>query len=334
MTINEFIADWQSDADTIELYTSGSTGDPQLFRASKEKMVTSATLTCNYLGLKEGDSALLCLPLDYIAGKMMVVRSLVAGLKLIDVEPKGNPLAGLDANIDFAAMVPLQVYNSLQVAQEREKLKSIRHLIIGGGPIDDTLSSELRSFPNHIWSTYGMTETLSHIALRRLNGPQADEWYSPLPGVKISQDEEKRLIIDAPMLCSEILKTNDIAEFSDDDLKFKIIGRCDNVIISGGVKLNIEKIEKTLLPYMKSPFAVTKKKDIKFGEIVVLLVDKSVGYGISEIENICNSMLNEYERPRLIGIIDKIPMTATYKINRAEAMKIADNNHYICKYLF
>lgn len=323
MNLKDFLSEWQSASPEIELFTSGSTGKPKLIRASKKRMAASASLTSKYLGLKKGDTALLCLPLDYIAGKMMAVRSIVAGLELVCVEPDGHPLKDVDCEIDFAAMVPLQVYNSLLVNSEKEKLKSIENLIIGGGPVNEELEAQLKNFPNAVWSTYGMTETLSHIALRRISGADASDWYSPLPGVELSLSDDSRLIINAPMVCGEILTTNDIAEFAKDGQHFRIIGRADNVIISGGVKLQIEEIEKSLSPYIDCPFAITKKADNKFGEIVVLLVAASEDQDISDIKRICADMLDAYARPKLIIKTGEIPMTPSGKINRAEAIGIA-----------
>ena len=141
-------------------------------------MMESACLTCSFLGLQKEDSALLCMPLQYIAGKMVVIRALVAGLDLLPVTPSGHPLKDLTKAPVFAAMIPMQVYNSLQVPEEKAILQQIRHLIIGGGPIDSQLNAALKDFPHAVWSTYGMTETLSHIALRRLNGPEASDWYT------------------------------------------------------------------------------------------------------------------------------------------------------------
>ena len=180
------------------------------------RMINSARITCDFLGLKPGDTALLCMSLDYIAGKMMVVRAMERNLNLVAVEPSGHPMGemlnkkySID-NIGFAAMVPMQVYNSLQVPEERERLMQIKNLIIGGGAIDDGMAEELRSFPNTVWSTYGMTETLSHIALRRLSGERASEWYEPFPGVRVSLNADRCLVIDAPEVCEETLVTNDI----------------------------------------------------------------------------------------------------------------------------
>ena len=233
MTLEEFLDEWNNDSERVLVHTSGSTGTPKPLWVEKRRMEASARITCDFLGLKEGDTALLCMPLDYIAGKMMVVRSLVRKLKLMVVEPTGHPLSNttphqLPRGFTFAAMVPIQVYNSLQVPEERERLRQIRHLIIGGGAIDDALARELKDFPNYVWSTYGMTETLSHIALRRLNGAEASEWYTPFDNVRISQNEDGCLVLDAPEVCAERLVTNDIVEINQG--RFRVVGRKDNVI--------------------------------------------------------------------------------------------------------
>ena len=240
MSLEEFLSEWNNDSLFVHVQTSGSTGAPKPVLAEKRRMLASARITNDFLGLREGDAALLCMSLDYIAGKMMVVRSIERGLKLITVEPSGHPLnhsqlATDDCQIDFAAMVPLQVYNTLQVPEERKRLLQIRHLIIGGGAIDEALGAELKNFPNAVWSTYGMTETLSHIALRRLSGPEASDWYIPFPSVKVSLSDDGCLVIDAPEVCPGRLVTNDIAEISPQG--FRILGRKDNVICSGGIKI-------------------------------------------------------------------------------------------------
>ena len=163
MTLEDFLSEWNNDSDRVLVHTSGSTGKPKPMMVEKKRMLNSARITCDFLGLKPGDSALLCMSLDYIAGKMVVVRSIERHLHLISVSPSGHPLKDVNEEITFAAMVPMQVYNTLQVPEERERLCHIRHLIIGGGAIDAALEKELKSFPGNIaiWSTYGMTETLS-----------------------------------------------------------------------------------------------------------------------------------------------------------------------------
>lgn len=345
MNLNEFIQQWHSASPILVVNTSGSTGAPKSIRVEKKRMAASALKTCAFLGLKPGDKALLCLPLDYIAGKMMVVRALIQDLELLCVEPSGHPLRGLASPPDFAAMIPLQVFNSLREPRERKILEGIGNLLIGGGPVDESMEKELRDFPNAVWSTYGMTETLSHVALRRLSGREAEPWFRPLDSVEISVDEDGFIIINAPEVCSDALKTNDLGAMSPDGKGFRIIGRAGNVINSGGVKIHIEEIERLLMPFIDNPFAITKKKDEKFGEIVVMVVSSGCEenkfysyssksslrkYDENKIKEVCDKVLPLYSRPRLYIKTEKLPMTKTGKPDRAELLKIADNYHYLC----
>lgn len=260
MTLDGFYKEWNSALSTVIVNTSGSTGKPKSIRVEKSRMIESAKMTCSFLGLTSDDSALLCMPLRYIAGKMVVVRTIVSGMRLISIPPTSHPLKDMEDIPTFAAMVPMQVFNSLSVPEEADKLKRIKNLIIGGGPVNDLLYSKLQHFPNAVWSTYGMTETLSHIAMRRLNGPTASEYYIPLDGIHLSVNEMGCLCIDAPKICPEVLQTNDIVKFDSEGHRFKVLGRIDNVIISGGVKIHIEEVEKMLEPIIAPPFAITKNR--------------------------------------------------------------------------
>ena len=359
MTLEDFLSEWNNDSDRVLVHTSGSTGKPKPMMVEKKRMLNSARITCDFLGLKPGDSALLCMSLDYIAGKMVVVRSIERHLHLISVSPSGHPLKDInlkDANgkdvngeITFAAMVPMQVYNTLQVPEERERLTHVRHLIIGGGAIDASLEKELRSLPGNIaiWSTYGMTETLSHIALRRINGDEASEWYQPFDSVKISQTDEGCLVIDAPLVCAETLVTNDIVKIEPyiynkvenheevenhnkvEKLCFRIKGRKDNVICSGGIKIQIEEVEALLKPHLEKPFMIAKKKDEKFGEIAVLLTEdedlkkveatiRRLLSGKSDDSNKSSeSKSHKYWIPREYLHVEHLPLTETGKPKRS-----------------
>ena len=347
MTLEDFLSEWNNDSDRVLVHTSGSTGKPKPMMVEKKRMLNSARITCDFLGLKPGDSALLCMSLDYIAGKMLVVRSIERHLHLISVSPSGHPLKNIDlkdvngkdvnGEITFAAMVPMQVYNTLQVPEERERLTHIRHLIIGGGAIDASLEKELQALPGNIaiWSTYGMTETLSHIALRRINGAEASEWYQPFDSVKISQTEEGCLVIDAPLVCAETLVTNDIVEIESyiynkvEKTRFRIKGRKDNVICSGGIKIQIEEVEALLKPYLEKPFMLAKKKDEKFGEIAVLLTEdedlkkveatiRRLLSGKSDDSNKSSeSKSHKYWIPREFRYVDHLPLTETGKPKRS-----------------
>ena len=328
MTVEEFLAQWNDTSDVIEVHTSGSTGKPKMLLVEKQRMVNSARITCDFLGLKEGDSALLCMPLDYIAGKMVVVRSLVSHLHLISVTPSSHPLKDVTQPIDFAAMVPLQVYSSLQEPAERERLMSIRHLIIGGGAIDDSLESQLQQFPNAVWSTYGMTETLSHIALRRISGENSSLWYSPLDGVDVSLSSDSCLEIYAPQVNPEKLHTNDIAELRtlpDGSKEFRILGRKDNVIDSGGIKIQAEEVERLLRPHLSCGFMITKVSDARLGEAVTLLVESD---DVDNILAVCKHVLPRHWVPRHIFPESHIPITETGKPARAAAEALANKRLY------
>lgn len=328
MDLEEFLAEWHNDSPCVNVHTSGSTGQPKPMLVEKRRMEASARITCDFLGLKEGDSALLCMSLDYIAGKMMVVRALTRGLKLTVVEPTGSP--SWNGDIDFAAMVPMQVYNLLQTHEGRERLMAVKHLIIGGGAVDEELASALASFPNAVWSTYGMTETLSHIALRRLNGPEVSDWYTPFRGVTLSQTDEGCLVIDAPAVHDGALVTNDIVEFNitsgvssppyREGVPFRILGRKDNVICSGGVKIQAEEVERLLRARLREPYLISKRPDPKFGEAVVLLTTST---DVEAVRTVCQEVLPKYWQPRYIVHVNQIPLTETGKPARKEAERLA-----------
>lgn len=318
--VEAFLADWHSSSPTLCVQTSGSTGAPKKMEVLKTRMLASARMTCEFLGLKKNDKALLCLPLQYIAGKMVVVRALFAELDLYAVNPSGHPLADTTTDFDFAAMIPLQVYNSLQIPKERERLSRIKHLIIGGGAIDQELEKELAGFPNAIYSTYGMTETLSHIALRRISGTKANAYYTPLPNVRVRLSAEQTLIIDAPHLAEETLTTNDIAELRDDG-SFRILGRKDNVINSGGIKIQIEEIEETLKPYINGLFAITSIPHPRLGEAIVLLIEQG---NEANIRRKTEQILPRYRRPLHICVVAEIPFTETGKPDRMAIKKLAE----------
>lgn len=335
MTVEEFLAQWNDASPTMEVRTSGSTGTPKLIYIEKERMRASARMTCDFLGLKTADTALLCMPLDYIAGKMMVVRALERNMKLLSVEPSGHPLADntlSDLNesiVHLAAMVPLQVWNTLQVPEERERLCHIKHLIIGGGAIPRELEQELRTLPINVWSSYGMTETLSHIALRRIS----EDYYSPLPGISLSQDQDDCLIINAPSLCAQTLYTNDIVRFHGKD-HFQIIGRRDNTICSGGIKIQIEQVEAWLHSIGMDNIMITYREDKALGQALVYLTTDEINTDMLRKSVPTDTPNSKFWLPRHIVKVPTLPLTPTGKPDRATAKKLAEeqgttqNNRY------
>ena len=309
-----FLEKWFDASPVITVHTSGSTGTPKELVVRKDRMMQSARLTCEFLNLQAGDTALLCMNLRYIGAMMVVVRSLVAGLNLIVRPASGHPLSDIEEPLRFAAMVPLQVYNTLRVPEEKARLEQTDILIIGGGAVDDSLEAEMSALPTAVYSTYGMTETLSHIALRRLNGDTASKHYYPFPSVELSLSAESTLVIKAPLICGEVLQTNDIACLYPDG-SFTIAGRKDNVINSGGIKIQAEEMEKRLRPFIPVPFVVTSVPDPRLGQALTLLIVGQVD--VRELESKLQTVLDAYHRPRHIFMTESIPQTENGKTDRA-----------------
>ena len=321
-----FLREWFNDSPFMKVHTSGSTGTPKELTVRKEQMMQSARLTCEFLNLQPGDKALLCMNLRYIGAMMVVVRALIAGLNLFvrQVCQRTSAIKLINESLKFAAMVPLQVYNTLQVSVEKERLQQTDILIIGGGAVDSALEAEIKRLPGAVYSTYGMTETLSHIALRRLNGASASEHYYPFSSVRLSLSSENTLVIEAPLVCDEILQTNDIARIYPDG-SFMILGRKDNVINSGGIKIQAEEMEKRLQSLIDVPFVITSVPDRRLGQAVTLLIAGRLH--LTAIEGRIQAVLEPYYRPKYIRMVNHIPRTENGKINRAECRILAQNLH-------
>lgn len=319
--LKAFAKEWYSEVPTITVKTSGSTGKPQELVVEKERMRASAKASAKALGLKAGDTALLAMPLQYIAGKMMVVRAYEVGMRIIAVAPSLHPFSTLHEAPRFAALTPMQVYESLKIPHEASLLRRTHCLIIGGGAVSNEVEASLRRFPNAVWSTYGMTETLSHIALRRINGNKASDSYSPLPGVELSLDDQHRLCIFAPKVCAERLVTNDLADLLPNG-NFRILGRLDNVICSGGIKLQLEEIEQRLSSIVKYPFMLTAVPDPSLGEALTMLYVANCNQD-EALESVCRECLSRHEVPRHYIRVEVLPMTDTGKPARAIAKRTA-----------
>ena len=316
-SLRAFVAEWFDENDFVTVRTSGSTGEPKPLKIKKQRMINSARMTLDYLGLREGAQALLCLPADYIAGKMMIVRSLVGNLHLFATEPRGNPLENIEDKFDLAAMIPLQVFNILNQPDGRKKLAQIKKLLVGGGAIAAPLEEKLKDLDNEIFSTYGMTETVSHIALRRLNGAERAPYYTTMPGVTISRSRSSCLVIDAPAIADGTVKTRDIVRLIGKN-KFEVLGRLDNVINSGGIKHNPEAIEKKIEDLVADRFIISSVPDDRLGNKIVLIIETSAPqkYTSSDFKNSLIERLLEFERPRDLLFLERFPETGNSKIQR------------------
>ena len=304
-----FLKNWFSDSKFMKLQTSGSTGTPKILDVEKDKMLNSAKMTCDFLGLKEGNTALLCLPTEYIWGKMMLVRAIERRMKLLIQTPSLFPLENITKEIDFCAMTPLQVQNSL------DKIHYIKKLIIGGASISESLKQQLiqKNPQTKIYETYGMSETLSHIALKSIS-PKREEYFRILDGIKISQDQRGCLVINAPKLNNKTLITNDLIKLKN-KREFKFLGRIDNIINSGGIKISPENLEDWIKKFIPNELVFIGIPDINLGEKLVLVLEGK------EDLNLKSHILQlpfekKYLKPKEIIFIEKIPRTPNNKIDR------------------
>ena len=321
--IGDFLLDWVSEREEVRMQTSGSTGAPRTIHMPKNAMVHSALATGEYLGLDEGTKALLCLPARSIAGKMMLVRALVLGWKLELKPPDSNPLEGLLEPVDFAAMVPMQLEASL------DKLDRISTILVGGAPLSKGLLARIPEDGASIYESYGMTETASHIALRKLcrvPAGKAPETVLPpfraLPWVEIGTDKRGCLSIRTSYLPENPLVTNDLVSLESNET-FRWLGRIDHVVNSGGVKLIPEQLESKLSTLISQPFFLAGMPDETLGEKLVLLVE---GPGEeSLLEKIREAkVVDRYEVPREVHFLKKFVHTPTGKIDRPQTLKILE----------
>lgn len=325
-----FLKDWFSDTKTIAVKTSGSTGKPKVIQLKKEHMYNSALATGTFFNLKEKTTALLCLPTNYIAGKMMLVRALVLGWHLDIVDATSHPLDGNSKQYDFCAMIPLQVQNSLA------ELQRIKKLIIGGATISNTLLERLKQIRIDAFETYGMTETITHIAVKKLYSkrdchPERSRrislledqnfhknYFEVFPSVKISLDKRGCLVIDASKISDDKITTNDLVNIIDNS-HFEWLGRADNVINSGGIKVIPEIVERKLASILPFRFFIAGLSDEILGQKVVLICEgKLQDLGSFEIEK----NLSRFEKPKEIYFIQKFIETQNNKLNRKETLKI------------
>lgn len=314
ISIGDFLLDWVSERPTLEVFTSGSTGKPKKIRLKKEHMVNSALATGSFFKLSSKNTALLCLPCSGIAGKMMLVRAMVLGLHLDYVNPSSTPLDDNDKAYDFVAMVPLQVQNSIS------KLSRIKKLIIGGAPVDGILKEELAKSGVQAYETYGMTETITHIAVKEL-APQPTTYFKTLPDVSVTSDNRGCLVIDAPNVSDNKVVTNDLVEIIS-DTQFMWLGRFDSIINSGGIKLVPEQIEAKLSDLITNRFFVIGVADAILGQKLVLILEgqpKDPNVVLEDIKSA--NVLSKYEVPKAVYYVKSFVETPTKKIDRAKTLQ-------------
>jgi O-succinylbenzoic acid--CoA ligase len=302
--IGKFLLDWLNKESFIFVQTSGSTGKPKQIVLQKSAMIASAKATGLFFNLTPKSTSLLCLSANYIAGKMMLVRAITLGLHIDTIDPTSVPLHA--KKYHFATMVPIQVEKSLS------KLHLVDIVLIGGSKVSYSLSESILKTNCNAFESYGMTETISHIAIKKIG----ELLFTVLPNVTISIDERSCLVIEALELSKEKIITNDSVEILN-ATQFLLKGRIDNVINSGGIKIFPEELEEKLAKHISVPFFIASKPDEILGEKVILVIEAMP----FSIENKIFSELSKYQIPKEILFLDSFVRTETQKINRKKSLE-------------
>lgn len=311
LEVRAFIDEWNNDDNFIKVTTSGSTGEPKLVELSKERIRASARSTGEFFGFIEGQSALLNLSPSYIAGKLMIVRAIEHGMILLVAPLGNNPLKGDFQNkVDFAAFVPSQIAGILADPISKRRLNGIKNIIIGGAPLHPNLENELTTMDPQIYASFGMTETITHFALRKIGTPI----YKCLQGFRISADDKSCLVIHPNEIVDEILFTNDVIDLIDEHT-FKWSGRFDNVINSGGIKIYPEKAEKMIAHlFPDNRFYISSKSDPEYGEVAVLVVEGE--FDNKDILTDARESLPKHHAPKALIVETSFEETPTQKVKR------------------
>jgi len=327
----DFVRQWLTGTQEFTLTTSGSTGAPQSITLRRRQLEASARRTGDFFDLGPGDRALVCLNCEYIGGLMMLVRGLERNLHLTIVEPQGNPLdmVAAETAFDFAAFVPLQL-RALLAAGQAPRLNAMKAILVGGATVGATLAAAIRELRAPVYHTYGMTETCSHVALRRLNGPDATTAYRVLSGIAAGQDERGCLTLRGDVTDDQLIVTNDQVQLLDAHT-FEWLGRADFVINTGGVKVPAEKVELVLdvalaeIGESRRCF-VAGRPDARLGQAVTAFIEGPPLSAAAEkqLQALLAARLGRYERPRQLVYVPAFAMTASGKLDRAATLRGVD----------
>ncbi|NNF83221.1 MAG: AMP-binding protein [Flavobacteriaceae bacterium] len=311
--VGDFLLNWLDHKDTVELKTSGSTGDPKVITLPKQVLVNSAINTGDYFNLEPGDRGLLCLPARYIAGKMMLVRAMILGLELDTASPAHHVLFSDIKPYDLCAMTPLQLRNALS------RLDCFNLVIVGGSPVPTKLIEDIQEKKTVVYETFGMTETASHFAVKKLNHhtSESDKYFQCLAGNKVTLDDRGCLVLNSNHLSEIPVVTNDLVNLHS-DTQFEWLGRIDTVINSGGIKLHPEKIERKLSPLMNRRYFIASEPDEDLGEHVILVVETEE----DDFDESVFEVLDTYEKPKQVYLLPNFAETETRKVSREHTLAL------------
>ena len=318
--IKDFLLSWFDSSDAMNIPTSGSTGKPKEVRVLKEDMRRSARYTIDHFDLKTGMTALLCLPANLVAGKMMMIRCMEAGMNCLAFEPSARPLRSIEESVDFVAMTPYQVHHSLE--NEAEKFEVLATVIIGGAALGPGDQEKLGKFSNRVEITYGMTESITHIATSRISKGGDKGLFSLISkDFSITTDDDNRLVIKSPYLHMPVIKSQDVVSLEGNDT-FRLLGRADNVINSGGVKIHPELLENKISKLMDRPYFIAGIPHDSLGEQVILFIEGPESENKGAVLAQLKAIVHPYECPKDIIFLDQFSYTSSHKINRVKTLEM------------
>ena len=320
-----FLKDWRAGKTEFTIHSSGSTGDPKPIILQREWMIWSAQATAQILQPKASDSLLCCLPTDKVGGLMMLVRSEVWQVPITVIEPSANPLLS-DVQGTIISLTPYQLHHVLKNESSTDRLLQFREVLIGGASINSELEMGIQElgYSTIFRHSYGMSETYSHIALRTINGTEASDYYTPLPNVRVERGLDHCAVIYTPYYPAG-LQTNDLIE-SDDTGRFKIIGRADFMINTGGVKISTELLEKLISENLKTdnPFIISSIADPVLGEKIVLVCTNQEKFKFTDW--VFLETYSPYAKPKEIIQIRDIPINKSGKVDRLLVKELIKGN--------
>lgn len=326
--IVRFVRNWLSGDDTFQFRTSGSTGAPGMVEIKRSQIQASVNATASFLKLQKSDQILLCLAPNYVASIMMAARGLILDLDVHVVKPSADPLAGLNQQrIDFASFVPYQIYHIIE-AGRLEELGKIKNVLIGGAPISDEAFRQISSLPNASYMTYGMTETVTHIALMRITGEPGEATYHTLPNLAVGVNEHDCLWVKGAVSRDRTIQTNDVVSFSDEG-RFRWMGRRDFMINSGGVKIHPEQVERVIEVMFKAlnltnEFYLFGAPDELLGQKLILAVEgpEPINCLLDKINPAIKSQFGKYHQPKDVRYVTGFERTASGKVKRINPDKL------------
>ncbi|MFT7249360.1 MAG: O-succinylbenzoic acid--CoA ligase [Arcticibacterium sp.] len=326
--VKDFVLLWESGVQTLEVQTSGSTGEAKIIKLNRNQILASVEQTKNAFHLNEEHLFICNLSINHIAGKLMIIRALTLNSELIVIHPEGDFIKNLgnqtyllhrNAGKVFFAFVPLQLEKILRTSDGYDILHKAKAIIVGGAAVNSHLLQKIKDLKVPVYATYGMTETVTHVAIKKLNGTEPDPYFTVLEGTEIRLNKLACLVVKNTATDNKWLDTNDLTKLITDK-SFSLLGRLDNVINSGGLKLNLDLIEHKIDSILSHniPFFCFGLPDEHLGQKLVLCLesDRKDTTILGQLKN----QMPKFNSPKEVLVFKKFERTLSGKIDKTKTI--------------